>query len=47
MISYFDFIVLNSAKMRAHDCPYRVVNGDHMQISFEAKMIFVQLEDLA
>ena len=23
--------------MREHDCPYRVVNSDHMQISFEAK----------
>ena len=25
--------------MRVHDCPYRVVNSDHMQISFEAKII--------
>ena len=27
--------------MRAHDCPYRVVNSDHMQISLGAKIIFV------
>ena len=25
--------------MRVHDCPYRVVNSGHMQISFEAKTI--------
>ena len=25
--------------MRVHDCPDRVVNSDHMQISFEAKIL--------
>ena len=25
--------------MRVHDCLYKVVNSDHMQISFEAKII--------
>ena len=38
MISFF-LLFLNSAKMRVHDCPYKIVNSDHMQIPFEAKIV--------